>query len=88
MLANVLKSAAEAKPATAPVDIPKVLNTYNQQRFEDARAVCLLSEEALGGGRSMRPAFAAQLFLTVMLNKTLGLLAPKVWSSRVFTEWV
>lgn len=68
----------EGKPEGHALDIPKVLETYNERRWEDAVAICELSEEGMGGGRSVRPAFAAQLALTVLLNKTLGRLAPKV----------
>ncbi|CAM9316308.1 unnamed protein product [Hapterophycus canaliculatus] len=79
VLAQVLEAATEGESETRPVDVPKVLDAYNERRFEDARAVCELSEEGMGAGRTMRPAFAAQLFLTVLLNKTLGRLAPKVF---------
>ncbi|CAM9788399.1 unnamed protein product [Scytosiphon promiscuus] len=79
VFAQVLESAGADKDGPRPVDVPKVLGAYNERRFEDALAVCELSEEGMGGGRTMRPAFAAQLFLTVLLNKTLGRLAPKVF---------
>lgn len=78
MLAQVLDSATEREGAAQPVDVPKVLDAYNERRFEDAQAACTLSEIGMGGGRSMNPAFAAQLFLAVMLNKTFGRIAPKV----------
>lgn len=81
VFAEVLETATEGTDEARPVDVPKVLDAYNERRFEDALAVCELSEEGIGGGRTMRPAFAAQLFLTVLLNKTLGRLAPKVGSS-------
>ncbi|CAN0208273.1 unnamed protein product [Ectocarpus sp. 6 AP-2014] len=80
VFAQVLDSATEGKAVGQAVDVPKVLEAYNERRFEDAVAVCELSEEGMGGARSMRPAFAAQLLMTVLLNKTLGLLAPKVFT--------
>lgn len=71
----------EGKPEGQPTDIPTVLQAYNDRRLDNAHAVCELSEEGMGGGRSMRPAFMAQLFVVVFLNKTLGRLFPKVRSS-------
>lgn len=78
MFAEVLDAETEVKDAAHAVDVPKLLEAYNDRRFEDVRAACELSEEAFGGSRTMRPAFAAQLFLMVLLNKTFGLVAPKV----------
>lgn len=83
MFSQILETAREGKDEAQPVDVPKVLEAYNERRFEDALAVCELSEEGMGGGRTMRPAFAAQLFLTVLLNKTLGRIAPKVGSPHL-----
>lgn len=78
VLVEVLDSAASKNSATESVDIPAVLATYNDRRLGDAIAACSLSEIAMGGDRSIRPAFAAQLMLTSLLNKTLGRFAPKV----------
>lgn len=47
-------------------------------RLEDVTAVCEISEVAMGGARSIRPAFMGRLFTTILLNKTLGRFAPKV----------
>ncbi len=63
------------------VDVQSVLRTFNELRLPDAHAVCAMSEVGFGGARSTRPAFAAQLMLTMLLNKTLGKLAPEVSSS-------
>ena len=78
VFAEVLESAASNKSPSKSVDIPAVLAAYNDRRHGDAIAVCSLSEIGMGGARSMRPAFAAQLLLTTLLSKTLGLFAPKV----------
>lgn len=78
ILAQVIDSELEK---SGSIDVPPVLNTYNKLRLEDVHAVCALSEEGLGGARSMRLAFAAQLMLITLLNKTLGKLAPKVINS-------
>lgn len=79
MLAGVIDSfKGEGKPGEQSTDISTVLEAYNKRRLGDALAVTKLSEEGMGGARSMRPAFMAQLALTVLLNKTLGRLFPKV----------
>lgn len=82
VLARLLKTSSPGDP----IDISNVLKTYNRERLEDARAACLLSERGMGGQRSVRLAFMAQLLLLVFLNKTLGRFAPKVRSvSRTCT---
>lgn len=78
ILAQLLDSATDGEGLAQTIDVPKVLETYNERRLEDAQAVCTLSEIGMGGSRSMRPAFAMQMLLMVILNKTLGRLAPKV----------
>lgn len=78
MLAEVLDASAKNKSESESIDIPAVLATYNDRRLGDAIAACALSEIGMGGGRSMRPAFVAQLALTTLLNKTLGRFAPEV----------
>lgn len=75
---EVLDSVASKNSPSKSVDIPAVLAAYNDRRHGDAIAVCSLSEIGMGGARSMRPAFAAQLLLTTLLSKTLGLFAPQV----------
>lgn len=89
VLAQVLDSAAEEKGIAQPLDVPKVLETYNEKRLEDAQAACTLSEIAMGGRRTIRPAFAAQMLLMMILNKTLGRLFPKVntLASSVLCSW-
>ena len=74
MLAQVLDSGQEE---SASVDVLTALNIYNKLRLEDAHAVCALSQLMVGKGPTS-PAFVAQLLLTVLLNKTLGKVAPKV----------
>lgn len=78
VFAEVLDSAIEENAGAGLPDIPSVLSAYNERRSEDVVAVCTLSELSLGGARMMRPSLAAQLLITVLLNKTLGLIAPKV----------
>ena len=77
VLAEVLDSAASKKSPSESVDVPAVLAEYNERRFGDAIAACSLSE-IMGKNQSKRLAFAAQLMLTTLLNKTLGRFAPKV----------
>lgn len=78
VLARLLKASSLGDA----MDIRHVLEAYNQERLDDARAVCLLSEEGFGGERSVRFAYKAQLFVIRRLHKVLGRLAPKVrWRS-------
>lgn len=63
---------------SASVDVPTVLNTYNELRLPDAHAVCAMSEEAIGGARPFRPIIAAQMMLMTFLHKRFGKVAPKV----------
>lgn len=81
VFAEVLDAAASKRKVNVD-DIPDLLRAYNDRRHDDAIAVCKLSEEGMGGARSVRPAFAAQLLVTVLLNQTLGRLAPKVRCAR------
>lgn len=76
ILAQLLAAGKEPTEAAQVCDIPKVLQAYNKLRFEDAHAVCQLSE--IGAALTVRKILAAQLILTLLLNKTLGRLAPKV----------
>lgn len=79
MLAQVLDSAAEGEAAAAQgINVPGALEAFNEQRLEDATAACVLSERGMGGARTVRPMFAARLYLTTLLHKTLGRVAPKV----------
>lgn len=78
MLADVIDSFAGEKGKPESIDIQTVLEAYNERRLEDVRAVCELSEEGMGGSRSMRPTYIAQILLVTLLNKTLGRFAPKV----------
>ena len=83
MLAQVLDSAAEGEPVAAQgIDVPGALEAFNEQRWEDATAACVLSERGMGGARSVRPMFAARLYLTGLLHKTLGRVAPEVKCNR------
>lgn len=66
-----------APPARA-VDVPTLLAAYNERRLEDAIAAVTLSERGMGGARSVRLPFLAKLYVTKLLNKTLGRLAPEV----------
>ena len=83
VLAEVLDSDGDFLLAAESVDVPAVLAEYNERRFGDAIAACSLSEIGMGGARTMRPAFAAQLALTALLNKTLGRFAPEVRVSEL-----
>lgn len=76
VLSCVLRESSTS--ASVKVDIPAALETYNVRRHEDVIAVCTVSELGMGGGRSMRPGFIAQMMVTMTLNKTLGRLLPKV----------
>lgn len=76
---QVLDSVAQgtAPPARA-VDVPALLAAYDERRLEDAIAAVTLSERGMGGARSVRLPFLAKLYVTKLLNKTLGRLAPEV----------
>lgn len=78
MFAQVLESATEGKAPDQAVDVPKLLAAYNERRLEDALAAVTLSEQGMGGARTVRPSFAAKMLVTMTLHKTLGRLAPKV----------
>ncbi|CBN77907.1 conserved unknown protein [Ectocarpus siliculosus] len=81
VLAQVLDSAAEGEAAAAQgIDVPGALEAFNEQRLEDATAACVLSERGMGGARTFRPMFAARLYLTVLLHKTLGRVAPEMFT--------
>ncbi|CAM9228175.1 unnamed protein product [Ectocarpus sp. 13 AM-2016] len=82
VLAQVLESAAEGEAAAAAqdVDVPVALEAFNEQRLQDATAACVLSERGMGGARTVRPMFAARLYLTVLLHKTLGRVAPEMFT--------
>lgn len=79
VLSDVLGDTATTA-GSAAIDIPSALEIYNQRRHKDVSAVTEISEEGMGGGRSMRPAFMAQLVIFSFLHKTLGRLFPKVSS--------
>lgn len=61
-----------------PLDVAALFKEYNDRRLEDVIAVCEISEVGMGGSRSIRPLFMARLLTIMLLNKTLGRLAPKV----------
>lgn len=70
--------AAEADKGGAKEtrDLPKILQAYSKLRLEDVHAVCELSD--IGASMTLKKTLVAQLMLTVVLNKTLGRITPKV----------
>lgn len=71
VFAQVLDAAMEGSSAPdQAVDVPALLAAYNERRLEDALAAVTLSERGLP--------YQAKLFVTILLHKTLGRLAPKV----------
>ncbi|CAM9679577.1 unnamed protein product [Discosporangium mesarthrocarpum] len=66
------------------LDVLLALERYNNMRLEDVVSACRLSEEGMGGARSMRPAFMVRLLTTVLLNKMFGSLAPKVLYTVIY----
>ncbi|CAM9713069.1 unnamed protein product [Sphacelaria rigidula] len=77
ILAQVLAAEIDQAATTKVIDIPKVLEAYGRLRLEEVHAVCTLSN--IASMISTRKILVAQLVLTVMLSKTLGRLAPKVF---------
>lgn len=78
VLAEVLAETRTQEPGGAGLNIPRVLETYNERRHDDAIAACKISEMGMGNNRSMRLSFISQLALVSLLSKTLGRLFPKV----------
>lgn len=76
VLAQLLAAEMKKTGATQVDNFPQVLEAYNNLRLEDAHAVCELSE--IGSALGFRKTLTAQLTLAVLLNKTLGRIAPKV----------
>lgn len=81
MLAHLIAAETQKTGQTQVEEFPQVLEAFNKLRLEDAHAVCELSE--IGSVLGSRKTLTAQLTLTLLLNKTLGRLAPKVSKSFV-----
>lgn len=73
VLSHLLETRTEV-----PLNVATLLKEYNDKRLDDVIAICEISEVAMGGARSIRPAFMARLLIITLLKKTLGRLAPKV----------
>eukprot|EP00752_Nemacystus_decipiens_P010969 g9749.t1 len=86
VFAQVLESAGEGKALDQAVSVPTLLAAYNERRFEDALAAVTLSEGGIGGARTVRFRFAATMLVTMVLHKTLGRLAPKVFAPPALME--
>ncbi|CAN0145901.1 unnamed protein product [Scytosiphon promiscuus] len=77
VLAQLLAAETRKTGAVKADRFPEVLEVYNKHRLGDVHAACELSE--IGSALGIRKTLTAQLTLTLLLNKTLGRLFPKIF---------